>query len=123
MPKKFQRTKVFVILFRWEVDALIQDPWRRFECEPRPEGCVVRFRDDEYPALARDALYYVRALEEARPAILGRPLRTEFDADGNALRTELCDIGDDCLDPVQERAWSSPIYVDYDEAASHRAGG
>ena len=44
--------------------------------------------------------------------------RTEFDADGNAVRTTPCHGGyrssddDDCLAPAQERAWSSPIFVD-----------
>jgi len=94
------------------VDELIEDPWRRFECPGDPEGCVVHFRDDESGgALARDSVYYVRALEEARPAILGDPLRPTRDADGRTTAIAMCETGDDCLDPVQERAWSSPIFV------------
>ena len=96
------------------VDDLIEDPWRRYECEPDPEGCVVRFRDDEFSTLSRDVLYYARALEAPSPAISGRPLRTEFDASGRALSVELCPLDDDCLDPVQQRAWSSPIFVNFE---------
>ena len=95
------------------VGALIQDPWRRFECAPDPTGCTVRFQDEEYPALGRDALYYARVLEEARPAILGDPLRTRFDASGQPVAIDMCDVDDDCLAPVHERAWSSPIFVDF----------
>jgi len=95
------------------VEALIEDPWRRFDCAPDPAGCKVRFRDEEYSSLARDALYYARALEETRPAILGDPLRTRFDAAGQPIAIDICDGDDDCLAPIQERAWSSPIFVDF----------
>ena len=73
----------------------------------------MRFRDDEYPDLARDALYYARAVEAARPGILGAGLSTQFDADGNATSIELCGTFDDCTGPVEERAWSSPIFVNH----------
>ncbi len=96
----------------------IQDPWRRFPCEPRPDGCRVRFEDPEYAGSARPAAYYVRALQATTPAINAGGLRTEFDAEGNAVRVTPCHGGwrtpadDACLAPANERAWSSPIYLD-----------
>jgi hypothetical protein len=63
-------------------------------------------------------LYYVRAIEEETPAVNGANLRTEFDEAGNAVKTTPCygdyrtSFDDDCLAPAQERAWSSPIFLD-----------
>ncbi len=100
------------------VENLIEDPWRRFPCSPDPGGCAVRFEDPEFRTSGRDALYYARAVEEESMAINGANLRTEFDAQGNPIRTTPCygdyrtDFDEDCLAPVQERAWSSPIYID-----------
>jgi hypothetical protein len=99
------------------VDPLIEDPWRIFPCAPDPAGCAVTFEDPEFATSGRDALYYVRALQEPTPAINGAPLSTELDANGAAISTEPCWGNGDravagCPAPVQERAWSSPIFVD-----------
>jgi hypothetical protein len=100
------------------VAPLIEDPWRRLECDPDPAGCVVRFDDPEWKASARDALYYVRALQEPTPAINGGGLRTRFDSGGNPVSIDICygdartPLDDECLAPAQERAWSSPIFID-----------
>jgi hypothetical protein len=99
------------------VDDLIEDPWRRFECKPDPTGCVVQFEDPEFATSGRDAVYYVRALQEETPSLNAGNLRTRFDEDGRPISVTPCFIGyrategDNCLEPAQERAWSSPIFV------------
>ena len=85
------------------VDDLIQDPWRVFECEPDPTGCRVTFTDPELPTLARDAVYYARAIEAPSLAV---------NVDGIGCRD--VPVDDDCLGETEERAWSSPIFVDFD---------
>lgn len=100
------------------VAPLIEDPWRTFGCSPDPSGCSVFFDDPEFAEAGRDAVYYVRALQAPTDAINAANLRTSFDADGKPVSVEPCYAGwrgdrdDDCLAPAQERAWSSPIYVD-----------
>jgi hypothetical protein len=102
------------------LDPLIEDPWQSFDCEPDPAGCSVRFNDPDYVEAARDAVYYVRAIEEPSPAVNGGLLRCEpgESADGEACaRMDPCDPwapdSEDCLAPIEERAWSSPIFVDW----------
>jgi hypothetical protein len=102
------------------IAALVEDPWRRFACPPDPAGCEIAFDDPEFAAAGRDAVYYVRALQEPTPAINGAGLRTRFDASGAAQAVSPCPVGwraedrsGDCLAPAAERAWSSPIYVDF----------
>jgi len=96
--------------------ALIADPWRSFPCEPDPAGCAVTFEDPDFSSGARDAVYYVRAIEEPAPKINAGQLRCERDAQGSCTRANPCgrDDSDDCLAPHEPRAWSSPIYVDYE---------
>ena len=100
------------------ISGLIEDPWRRFDCEPDPGGCTVEFEDETFPGLGGGAAYYVRALQGETLAVNGANLRTQFDAEGRARSVEPCygdwrtPADDDCLAPVHERAWSSPIWVD-----------
>ncbi len=101
------------------VAALIQDPWRVFQCDLDPAGCEVEFEDDDFVPGQRDSVYYARAIEEPSAAINGENLRCEYDSEGNCIRINPCwadgrtPPDDDCLGVTEERAWSSPIYVDY----------
>ena len=82
------------------VDGLIEDPWKTFACRPDAAGCVVEFADDDFAVRARNAVYYVRAIEA-----------TPGGAD------------DDRSSDVEERAWSSPIFVDYVGPAAAASAG
>ncbi len=101
-----------------EIAPLIEDPWMRFDCTGDPHGCSVEFEDDEYVQTGRDAVYYVRALQDTTPTVNADPLRCERDAYGRCIEANPCfasyrgDANDDCLAPAQQRAWSSPIFVD-----------
>ncbi|MEH6571399.1 MAG: DUF3604 domain-containing protein [Halioglobus sp.] len=99
-----------------KVDALIEDPWGRFECPVDPEGCVAEFSD---PNFNRDSLYYVRALQESTQAINGAYLREQRNASGKVISVNPCygsyltEFDDNCEAATNERAWSSPIFVNY----------
>jgi hypothetical protein len=106
-----------------DVAGLIQDPWRTISCPPNSDGCSVRFSDEDYASNARDAVYYVRAIEEASPTINADQLRCDLDEQGQCIAVNPCratlptDPADDCLAYAEERAWSSPIYVDWGSAS------
>lgn len=99
------------------VDELIEDLWRVFECSPDPAGCTVEFSDTDFVTSGRDAIYYVRAIEEPSPTINGDNLRAERDASGSVVSVNPCygdyRIGrdDHCQALKGQRAWSSPIFV------------
>ena len=101
------------------IGALIEDPWRVFPCAGDADGCSVTFEDADFVSAARETVYYVRAIQEPTPAVNGDPLRCERDEAGRCLRTRPCyasgplfEPDDDCLAPIEERAWSSPIFLD-----------
>ena len=101
------------------VDELIDDPWQVHACPADSAGCRVSFSDPEFAANGRDTVYYVRAIEEASPTVNGGGLRCARDELGNCISINPCRADertayeDDCLESVEERAWSSPIFVDY----------
>jgi hypothetical protein len=88
------------------ISPLIQDPWRIIPCSGTHD-CIVKFEDEEF---SRDSVYYVRAIQEETPAINGSSLsaRKDFRLCKGSFRTNL---SDNCLSMTNERAWSSPIYV------------
>jgi len=101
------------------VGPLIEDPWKTLKCAPNEAGCTVRFSDPEFLKRGRDASYYVRAIQEPSPAINGGQLRCKFDSAGRCTQVNLCSGDpaktsptDNCLEAIEERAWSSPIFVD-----------
>ncbi len=99
------------------VESLIDDPWRLFECPGNSLGCAVEFSDPYFMSTGRDALYYVRAIQEPTEAINAGGLRCSRDASGACVSVDPCygdyrtDGTDDCLTLNEERAWSSPIYL------------
>jgi len=99
------------------VGKLIEDPWRRFDCPRNADGCAVEFDDPDFTVAGRDTVYYVRAIQEPTPAVNAGALRCEYDAAGNCVKVNPCfgdyrtPYEDDCLTDNEERAWSSPIYV------------
>jgi hypothetical protein len=101
------------------MEGLIESPWKTFNCPADPNGCTVEFDDPDFADSARDYVYYARAVQQPTPKINGGNLRCEYDEKGNCVKLNLCtggfptDRDDDCLAEVEERAWSSPIFVDY----------
>jgi len=99
------------------LDDLIEDPWRSFECEADPVGCAVTFSDPDFVSGGRDAVYYVRALEAPSEAVNGNQLDCELDEAGQCERIRGCEPwsspDEACLGNVEERAWSSPIFIDH----------
>jgi hypothetical protein len=112
-----------------DVTPLIEDPWRVLPCPADPAGCSVTFADLEFTAGARDVAYYVRAIEEPAPMVNADGLRCRRDAEGRCIEANPCtqdfrvDREDDCLTEGEERAWSSPIHVDFRRTALARARG
>jgi hypothetical protein len=101
------------------IEPLIEDPWKTFHCVPKQDGCRVRFEDPDFDRVARDTVYYARAIEEKSEAVNAASLRCSYDAEGNCVSMNPCwgdwrtPASDTCLSETEERAWSSPIYVDW----------
>jgi len=99
------------------VAELIEDPWRVIPCQPDPAGCSVTFSDPDFATAGRDALYYVRAIEEPSFAVNADNLRCTRDAEGRCIEVKPCwgdyrtPYEDDCTGVTEERAWSSPVFV------------
>lgn len=98
---------------------LIEDPWLVLPCPQDAEGCTVEFKDEAFEHAARDALYYVRAIEEPSLAVNGGGQQCTRDETGRCIAIVDCgqrgDQGDDCLAMSEQRAWSSPIYINFED--------
>jgi hypothetical protein len=110
--------------------SLIADPWKTLPCVgDGADGCRVEFDDPEFVGSGRDATYYVRAIEAPSQAVNGGGLRCERDEKGGCVRVHPCygdyrtDASDECLAPIEERAWSSPIFVRLGSASAAGGGG
>ena len=108
-----------------DVAQLVEDPWRSFDCPANPAGCSIEFDDPDFAAAARDAVYYVRAIEAPSMAIHGsNPLGCSYDEAGRCISVSPCGVrvpkSEDCLSETRQRAWSSPILVDFDSTPLHR---
>ena len=95
--------------------------WKTFECKPSQQGCEIEFEDNEFSENSRDTIYYVRAIQEPSPVVNGGNLRCTYNEKGECIKVNICygdsrtDKEDDCLTLSEERAWSSPIYINYQQ--------
>ena len=104
---------------------LITDPWLVIPCDENMGFCEATIEDSEFLSANRDAAYYVRAIEEPSEAVNGANLGCEYNEKGECVRMENCahkfhqqfaeglPTDGNCLATVEERAWSSPIYVNH----------
>ena len=102
------------------LDKAIQDPWKTFQCDDTGQGCSISFQDNAFSSAKENAIYYVRAIQMETDAVGGDPLRCEYNEFGECIKIRPCyasgpdfDPSDDCLAPIGERAWSSPIFLNY----------
>ena len=102
-----------------DVGNLIEDPWKVFNCPLDQNGCEVSFEDKSYSKDQRDVSYYVRAIQEPSSSVNAKNIRCEYNEKGECIKVNMCygdyrtAKDDDCLAMIEERAWSSPIFVDY----------
>ncbi len=96
------------------VASLIDDPFLVLPCPEGQDVCDVSFRDDDYPSMERDVVYYVRAIQAATEEVNASGLRCEGGTCRPCYGDFRTDREDDCTGPSNERAWASPIYVRWD---------
>ena len=101
-----------------KLSKLIEDRYLVHTCRPDANGCKFTFTDPAYHRDQRDALYYVKAIQEPEPTINAEPVKCERDGNGKCIKATLCygdyRSGEDaCTSLSEHRAWSSPIYLDY----------
>jgi len=97
------------------LEELVDDPFLTLDCAGQTT-CEVSFSDPDFLSGARDALYYVRAIQHPTGQLNHEDLRCEEGPDGDCLSVDICQGGergkaDDCIQDGGERAWASPIYL------------
>ena len=108
------------------IQERIEDPWRVLPCAPSETGCRVEFDDPSFMDATTPVAYYVRAIQEPSQAVNGGGLRCELDEQGRCIRVRPCypddrtQSDDACLGEIEERAWSSPIFVSPSERLAAR---
>jgi hypothetical protein len=121
--ERYVITRIEVVRIRPQIrqdeplEKLIDDPWLSIGCPKTSEGCSVEFEDPDFQSGGREALYYVRAVQEPTLAVNAGGERCKRDEKGYCIEPNPCygdyrtPADDDCLAPNEERAWSSPIFV------------
>ncbi|MCB9594931.1 MAG: DUF3604 domain-containing protein [Sandaracinaceae bacterium] len=99
-----------------DLEALIEDTWRTYPCEGSGDVCTVEITDPEFTESGRDALYYVRAIQEPTMAVNAGNLRCEGGTCQPCWGDFRNPMSEDCLSENEERAWSSPIWLRFDAA-------
>ena len=82
MPQQFENEPV---------DTLINDVWKSFPCNST--SCKVSFQDEQFSIGRRDAVYYVRAIEEPSATLSADPLGCEYDENGQCIKATVCRVG------------------------------
>ncbi|MCZ6828905.1 MAG: DUF3604 domain-containing protein [Gammaproteobacteria bacterium] len=97
---------------------LIEDSWLTHTCPADQSGCSFEFEDPDFLRDGRETVYYARAIEETSEAVNAALMRCVYDDQGQCTRANICaaspmftDPEEDCLAPTEERAWSSPIFI------------
>ncbi|MCA9622075.1 MAG: DUF3604 domain-containing protein, partial [Myxococcales bacterium] len=104
------------------VAPLIEDVFQRIDCPGDAPTCEVTFEDPGFVREAREVVYYVRAIQEPTETINADNLRCQPGEGSDCARVKPCygdfrtPLDDDCLARSEERAWSSPIYLRFDES-------
>ena len=103
-----------------DVAQLIEDVWKSYQCPASEQGCLFEFEDPDFVKDGRESVYYVRAIQQPSPAVNAGLMRCEYNQKGECTSANICsaninitDAEDDCLAENEERAWSSPIFIDY----------
>jgi hypothetical protein len=103
------------------VASLIEDNWLVHHCAADENGCSFEFKDPDFVREGRETVYYVRAIEAASDAVNAALMRCQYDDSGQCTSANICSASplftpseEDCLAPNEERAWSSPIFIDFE---------